>query len=72
MPPVELGEKRRIRITQFGREGDGIGHVNGFVIVVPEAGIGQRVTVEIEAVHDNFAIASVVEDEPDWLFRRPP
>jgi len=71
MPPVEVGDQRRIRITEFGDEGDGIGYVDGFVIVVPGADIGQWVTVTIEVVHESFAIASATDEEPDVVFGRP-
>jgi predicted RNA-binding protein with TRAM domain len=46
----------------LGREGDGIGYVNGFVIIVPGTGIGDWVTVEIDEVHDTFAVASVTDE----------
>lgn len=71
MPPVEPGDERRIQIKEFGEEGDGIGYIDGFVIVVPDAGIGQWVTVIIDTVHDNFALASVRDDEPDIIFDHP-
>lgn len=68
MPPVEPGDERRIQITEIGREGDGIGYIDGFVIVVPETNIGQQATVTVEAVYENFALASMNETEPDLSF----
>lgn len=68
MAPVEPGDEHRIQITEIGREGDGIGYVDGFVIVVPETTIGQWATITIDAVHDNFALASVTETEPELSF----
>lgn len=61
--PVSQGEEYTFRIEEFGREGDGIAYVDGFVIVVPDAGIGEWVTVEIETVHDTFAVTSVITTE---------
>lgn len=66
MPSVEPGDERRIQITEIGREGDGIGYIDGFVIVVPETNIGQQATVTVDAVHENFALASMNETEPDF------
>lgn len=68
MAPVEPGDERRIQITEIGREGDGIGYIDGFVIVVPETTIGQWATVTIDAVHDTFALASAIETEPELSF----
>lgn len=60
--PVESGESHHIQIEELGREGDGIGYVNGFVIIVPGTGLGDWVTVELDEVHDTFAVASVVDE----------
>ncbi|WP_222913362.1 TRAM domain-containing protein [Natrinema sp. SYSU A 869] len=70
MAPIEPGDEYRIQITEFGAEGDGIGYIDGFVIVVPEAGIGQWVTITIDAVYENFALASVTET--DLFLGQPP
>lgn len=60
--PVEPGETHHLQIEEYGSEGDGIGYVDGFVIVVPDAALGAWVTVEIETVHETFAIAAVVDE----------
>lgn len=60
--PVEPGETHHIQIEEYGSEGDGIGYVDGFVIVVPDAALGAWVTVEIETVHETFAIAAVADE----------
>jgi predicted RNA-binding protein with TRAM domain len=71
MAPVEPGDEHRIQITEMGNEGDGIGYVDGFVVIVPETTIGQWVTVTIDAVHENFALASVRDTEPDLFLEHP-
>lgn len=59
--PVEEGEQYHVEIEELGEEGDGIGYVSGFVVFVPETEIGDTVEIEIEQVHESFAIASVLE-----------
>jgi predicted RNA-binding protein with TRAM domain len=61
-PPVEEGETRDVEIDDIGDQGDGIARVErGFVIVVPDTELGERVTIEITTVRDNVAFADVVE-----------
>lgn len=60
--PVNPGETYRLQIEELGNEGDSVGYIEGFVIFVPDAELGDWVTVEIEAVHETFAQATVVEE----------
>ncbi len=63
-PPVEEGEMRYVEVEDIGKQGDGIARVErGYVIIVPDADIGDRVKVEIEEVKENFALAKVIEEE---------
>jgi len=59
--PIDEGEQYTVEIDEMGDEGDGIAEVEDFVIFVPEADLGDRVTVEIEEVAEDFARAVVVE-----------
>lgn len=62
-PPVEIGDVREVEIENLGDQGDGIARVDrGYVVIVPDTAVGDRVTVEIEDIHTNFAIATVVEN----------
>lgn len=61
--PIEEGEQYTIEIEDIGEEGDGIAHIRDFVLIVPEGDMGDRVTVRVDSVQDDFAAASVVEDE---------
>jgi len=64
-PPVEEGEQREVEIENLGDQGDGIAKVErGYVVIVPETNIGDRVTVEMEQVRENVAFADVVEHNP--------
>lgn len=60
-PPVEEGEQRTVDIEDIGDKGDGITRVErGFVVIVPDTDVGERVTVEITDVSKNVAFADVV------------
>ena len=62
VPPVSEGEIRRVEIESLGDQGDGIAKVErGFVVIVPETDVGERVSAEIVDVGPNVAFAEVVE-----------
>ena len=61
-PPVGMGEKRTVEIENIGEQGDGIARVErGYVIIVPDTEVHERVTIEIENVSPNVAFGEVVE-----------
>ncbi|QIO25030.1 TRAM domain-containing protein [Haloarcula sp. JP-L23] len=61
-PPVEEGETCRVEIETFGDQGDGIAKIErGYVVIVPDTEIGERVAVEIESVTQNVAFGTVTE-----------
>lgn len=63
-PPVEEGETLNVDIEELGRQGDGIAFVEeSFVVFVPETDVGDSVMVQIDSTDENFAHASVVEDQ---------
>ena len=62
-PPVEINETRYVEIEEIGKQGDGIARVErGYVIIVPDAEVGERVKVEITEVKSNFAVGEIVEE----------
>lgn len=64
-PPVEVGETRYVEIEDLGKQGDGIARVErGYVIIVPDVEVGDRVKIEVADVKPNFAVAEVLESEP--------
>lgn len=61
-PPVEPGEMRYVEIEDLGKQGDGIARVErGYVIIVPDTDVGDRVKIEITDVEPNFAVGAVLE-----------
>lgn len=62
-PPVEPGEIRYVEIEDIGKQGDGIARVErGYVIIVPDTEIGERVKVEISEVKSNFAVGEAISE----------
>jgi len=62
-PPVEPGEIRYVEIEDIGKQGDGIARVErGYVIIVPDTEVGERVKIEIAEVKSNFAVGEVIDD----------
>ncbi|NIB98675.1 TRAM domain-containing protein [Halobacterium sp. R2-5] len=63
-PPVEEGEIRYVEIEDIGKQGDGIARVErGYVIIVPDAEIGERVKIEVTEVKSNFAVGEIIDEE---------
>jgi predicted RNA-binding protein with TRAM domain len=62
-PPVDVGETRYVEIEDIGKQGDGIARVErGYVIIVPDAEVGEQVKVEITEVKSNFAVGEIIEE----------
>lgn len=57
--PVETGKEYDVQITETSRQGDGIAKVQGFVIFVKNAKVGQSVKIRITNVGARFATAEV-------------
>lgn len=63
--PVDEGDQLEVEIEDVGEQGDGIARVGpGYVVFVPEADIGDRVTIEVTKTRGNFGFADVVTPEP--------
>lgn len=61
-PPVEPGEIRYVEVEDIGKQGDGIARVErGYVIIVPDTEVGERVKIEVTEVKSNFAVGEVIE-----------
>lgn len=61
-PPVEEGEIREVEIEDIGEKGDGIARIGpGYIVFVPDTVVGDRVTVEITDVRENFAFGEVIQ-----------
>ena len=64
-PPVQQGEHIEIEIISTGKQGDGIGKFEGFVIIVPGVKPGQKVEVEITKVMQKLAFAEVTKKQEE-------
>jgi predicted RNA-binding protein with TRAM domain len=61
-PPADEGDIREVEIEGVGEQGDGVGKIDGgYVVIVPGTEPGDVVTVEIETVRSNFAIAETIQ-----------
>ena len=62
-PPVESGEIRYVEIEDIGKQGDGIARVErGYVIIVPDTEVGDRVKIEVTEVKSNFAVGEPISE----------
>ncbi|MEA1904290.1 MAG: TRAM domain-containing protein [Candidatus Hadarchaeota archaeon] len=60
--PVKEGETRTVKVEAKGKGGDGLARVEGFVVFVPGANVGDEVKVRITSVRRRFATAEVVTE----------
>jgi len=55
--PIVVGKEYDVKIEDIAREGDGIARVEGFVIFVADAKVGDEVKIQVDKVMRRFAIA---------------
>lgn len=48
--PVEVGKKYEVDITEMSNQGEGIAKIQGFVILVPNAKVGDHIRIRITRV----------------------
>lgn len=61
-PPVEKADLLDVEIEDVGKQGDGIARVDrGYVVIVPETTLGERVTIRITDVRQTVAFAEIVK-----------
>ena len=58
--PVETGKEYDVHITETSRKGDCIVRIQGFVIFVKNANVGQDVKAKVTSVGERFATAEIV------------
>jgi len=61
--PVTTGETHVVAIEELGSEGDGVGYVDDFAVLVDDATLGETVQVKITDVGSNFARGEVIGAE---------
>jgi predicted RNA-binding protein with TRAM domain len=86
-PPVDEGDIREVEIEGLGGQGDGVGKIDrGYVMKVSGTEPGDKVTAEMQAVKQNFAIGEVIRrsdrrgrtrerlcpNVPEWELYKPP
>jgi predicted RNA-binding protein with TRAM domain len=59
--PIQEGGEYDVKIDDTGRDGDGIARIEGFVVFVSGAKVGDEVKIRVNSVRRNFAFADVVE-----------
>jgi predicted RNA-binding protein with TRAM domain len=59
--PINEGEEYDVKIEDTGRDGDGITRIEGFVVFVSGAKVGDEVKIRITSTRRNFGFAEVVD-----------
>ena len=59
--PVEAGDRLEVTIEELGDEGDGIAYVEGYSLFVPDAAVGETLTVAIDEAKPRFGFAERVD-----------
>jgi len=60
--PINVGDVHTVKIESKGKGGDGLARVQGFVVFVPGANVGDEVKIRIKELRRRFAIAEVVTE----------
>lgn len=64
-PPVGEGDVFDVEIESIGDQGDGIAKVGpGYVLVVPDTEVGEKVTIRVDEATNNVGFADVVDRHP--------
>ncbi|MGF7117024.1 TRAM domain-containing protein [Methanobacterium oryzae] len=59
--PINVGDEYDVKIEDVGRDGDGIARIEGFVVFVSGAKLGDEVKIKINSTRRNFGFADIVE-----------
>ncbi len=58
--PVKEGEEYEADISEISRRGDGVAKIDGFIIFVSGAKVGDHIKFKVTRVARRFAIAEIV------------
>jgi predicted RNA-binding protein with TRAM domain len=58
--PVEMGKEYDVQISEQGRQGDGVARIQGFIIFVKDAKMGETTRIKITRVGDRSANAQAL------------
>jgi predicted RNA-binding protein with TRAM domain len=57
---------REVEIESMGDKGDGVAKIDGgYVVIVPDTEVGERVTIRLDDVRENVGFAEVVKRQHD-------
>ena len=56
---LEVGKEYEVGVTEISRQGDGVARVQGFVVFVKNAKVGQKVRIRVEHVGNRYATATM-------------
>jgi len=59
--PIKEGGEYDVKIEDTGRDGDGIARIEGFVVFVSGAKVGDEVKIRVNSTRRNFAFAEIIE-----------
>lgn len=59
--PVANGDEFEVTIEAKGNKGDGIAHIEGFVVFVRGGNVGEKTRIKIQAVRRTFAIGEIIK-----------
>jgi len=59
--PLNEGEEYDVKIEDVGRDGDGIARIEGFVVFVSGAKLGDEVKIRVTSTRRNFAFAEIAQ-----------
>jgi len=61
--PVRVGDRLELTVEDVGSEGDGVATVEGFTLFVPDATVGDTVTVEVTDLKPRFGFVERVDGD---------
>jgi predicted RNA-binding protein with TRAM domain len=59
--PIKEGGEYDVKIEDTGRDGDGIARIEGYVVFVSGAKVGDEVKIRVNSTRRNFAFAEVID-----------
>jgi predicted RNA-binding protein with TRAM domain len=59
--PVKIGEEYEIDIKEMSQRGEGIARIEGLVVFVPQAKLGDHARIRITRISRKFAEAELIE-----------
>lgn len=59
--PIKEGGEYDVKIEDTGRDGDGIARIEGYVVFVSGAKVGDEVKIRVNSTRRNFAFAEIIE-----------